>query len=213
MQGRTRSVYLSLERALTAAAPRACRAPTTGSASPHPGACPAPWPPRARRRADRCRHWRPGRRSAPRTSTTGTREARIAWIISRVEDSRPPGVSSRTITAGAPWAAARSSAFVNWPAETKPIAPLMSMTSTGRSGALWPAASSRGTARTQMHRRVMSHAAAFGNMGGAPPAMPALPQPGAIGVMSGTIQVVPWKPTVIGSAQDTTAAEHPAPGL
>ena len=91
--------------------------------------------------------------------TTGTREARIAWIISRVEDSSPPGVSRRTITAGAPWAAARSSAFASWPAETKPIAPLMSMRSTGRSGALLAEQHRRrAEARTQMHSSAISQA-------------------------------------------------------
>ena len=49
--------------------------------------------------------WEPGGWTKP---TTGTSEARIAFVISRVESSRPPGVLIRRTTTGAPPATASS---------------------------------------------------------------------------------------------------------
>ena len=61
----------------------------------------------------------------------------MAWIISRVEERSPPGVSIRTITADAPVVPARWRALASCSALTKPIAPLMSINRMARSGAAW----------------------------------------------------------------------------
>jgi hypothetical protein len=127
---------------------------------------------------------------------TGTGDARIAWIISRVEDSRPPGVSRRTTTAWAPSVAARPSAFANCSAATKPIAPLMSSTRTARSGGGWAiplsvaAAARRKAPRSDIIHAVI-HAVrrtAVGRIGGTGRQTPNLPLWGASRVIAQLIE-------------------------
>ena len=63
-------------------------------------------------------------------TTTGTRAFRNAWLISRIEESSPPGVSSSTRKAACPsrWAARTPPA--SWSATTGVIGPATRVTST-----------------------------------------------------------------------------------
>ena len=62
---------------------------------------------------------------------TGTGEARIALMISRIEVSRPPGVSMRSTTSSVPSVAARSIERRTKSAAAGPIAPSSGTTATG----------------------------------------------------------------------------------
>src|SRR5688500_13550147 len=62
---------------------------------------------------------------------TGTGEARIALMISRIDVSRPPGVSMRSTTSSAPSFAARSIARLAKSALAGPMAPSSGTTCTG----------------------------------------------------------------------------------
>ena len=62
---------------------------------------------------------------------TGTGEARIAFMISRIALSRPPGVSMRSTTSCVPSVAARSIERRTKSAVAGPIAPSSGTTATG----------------------------------------------------------------------------------
>src|SRR6266850_1439140 len=62
---------------------------------------------------------------------TGTGEARMSLMISRIEASRPPGVSRRSTTSCAPSRPARSRPRCTKSAVAGPIAASIGMTSTG----------------------------------------------------------------------------------
>ena len=52
----------------------------------------------------------------PTNTATGVRQLSIRSMICRIELSRPPGVSIRTTSRGAPAASARSIAWTTWAA-------------------------------------------------------------------------------------------------
>src|SRR5262245_30235168 len=81
-------------------------------------------------------------------TTTGTGEARIALITSRIEVSRPPGVSTCTMTSSAPSFAARSMDRFTKCALAGPTAPSSGTSTTGAAAA-----------RRQAHPQVNNRAA------------------------------------------------------